>query len=92
MANILNYQHLFYTQNHPNNLAQKHVWNLINSNTKMKEEKNQKTLHDLNNLMNEFMQDDYLFTYQQSKLNHYKNFIRQQEWQCQQSNENIEEE
>ncbi len=92
MANILNYQHLFYTQNHPNNLAQKHVWNLINSNTKMKEEKNQKTLHDLNNLINEFMQDDYLFTYQQSKLNHYKNFIRQQEWQCQQSNENIEEE
>ena len=87
---ILNYQYLFYIQNYPNNLVKKYIWKLSYFNTQIKEEKHQTTLKDLEELMHKFMQEDYLFTYQQSKLNHYKNFTRQQEWQCQQSNEDLE--
>ena len=92
LLDILSYQHLFYTQNYPDNLAKKNVWNLKNITEKtQKETTNQKTLQDLNNLMNKFMQDDYLFTYQQSKYDYYKNFTRQEEWQCQETNQNLKD-
>ena len=33
------------------------------------------------------MQENYYFTYNQSQHDNYKNFTRQQEWQCQQSDQ-----
>ena len=84
---ILNYRHLFYTQNYPDNLIKKYLWNLKDLHTENKEKPDQKTLQDLNNLMQEFMQENYYFTYNQSKHDNYKNFTRQQEWQCQQSDQ-----
>ena len=89
---ILNYRQFFYEKSHQNQAksATATLWDLKNNNFKTIKN-NQKIQKELDLLMQQFLQEDYLFSYIKSATDHYKKFTRQDEWQCQTSEEEFTE-
>ncbi len=90
---IVNYRQFFYEKSHQNQATSTTaaLWDLKNNNYFKAIKNNQKIPKELDLLMQQFLQEDYLFSYIKSATDHYKKFTRQEEWQCQTSEEEFVE-